>query len=70
VQLVSLNRNDYKLDFFTESKLLHLIVNYIDPASGSAMIQYLIGALAGVGIAFKIFWTRIKNKIAEFNAKK
>jgi len=50
--------------------LLHLIVNYIDPASGSAMIQYLIGALAGVGIAIKVFWASIKNKIAEFNAKK
>ena len=50
--------------------MLHLIVNYIDPASGSAMIQYIIGALAGVGIAIKVFWASIKNKIAEFNAKK
>ena len=70
MQSVNLNRNDYKLDFFTGYKLLHLIVNYIDPASGSAMIQYLIGALAGVGIAIKVFWASIKNKIAEFNAKK
>jgi hypothetical protein len=50
--------------------LLDLIVNYIDPASGSAMIQYLIGALAGIGITIKVFWGSIKNKIAEFNAKK
>ena len=36
---------------------------YIDFATGSAMIQLLIGALAGVGIAIKVFWNSIKFKL-------
>ena len=43
---------------------------YIDLSSGSAMIQYLIGALAGIGIALKISWNRIKFKLANRHAKK
>ena len=33
---------------------------YIDPGTGSLIIQVLIGAVAGGLIAAKIFWTRIK----------
>lgn len=33
---------------------------YIDPGTGSLIIQVLIGALAGGLVAAKIFWTRIK----------
>lgn len=37
---------------------------YIDPGSGSMIIQILIGALAGVGIALKVYWVKIKEKIS------
>ena len=37
---------------------------YIDPGTGSAIIQALIGALAGIGIALKIYWHRIKEKFS------
>jgi len=37
---------------------------YIDPGSGSMIIQILIGALAGVGIAVKVYWVKIKEKIS------
>jgi len=35
---------------------------YIDPGSGSLIIQMLIGALVGVGITIKVYWFKIKEK--------
>jgi hypothetical protein len=43
--------------------MLENYVNYLDPGSGSMVIQMLIGALVGVGISLKVFWYRIKAKI-------
>ncbi len=42
---------------------------YIDFATGSAMIQLLVGALAGVGIAIKVFWNNIKFKLSQIKKK-
>ena len=36
---------------------------YIDPGSGSMVIQVIIGALVGVGITLKIYWYKFKEKI-------
>ena len=36
---------------------------YIDPASGSIVIQVLIGALVGVGITLKVYWVKIRMAI-------
>ena len=36
---------------------------YLDPDTGSIMIQALIGALVGVGITLKVFWYKIKMKL-------
>ena len=33
---------------------------YLDPGSGSIVIQLIIGALVGVGITLKIYWVKIK----------
>ena len=38
---------------------------YLDPGSGSVIIQMLIGALAGVGITLKIYWHKIKEKFVK-----
>jgi hypothetical protein len=35
---------------------------YLDPTTGSIVIQMLVGALAGIGITLKIYWHRIKEK--------
>jgi hypothetical protein len=35
---------------------------YIDPGSGSIVIQALVGALVGVGITLRIYWYKIKEK--------
>jgi len=37
---------------------------YIDPASGSIIIQVLIGAFVGVGITLKVYWEKIKYKLS------
>jgi len=42
---------------------------YIDPGSGSMIIQMIIGALVGVGITLKIYWYKIKEKLS-FKASK
>ena len=33
---------------------------YIDPGSGSIVIQMMIGVLVGVGITTKIYWYKLK----------
>ena len=35
---------------------------YLDPGSGSIIIQLLVGTLVGVGIALKIYWQKLKMK--------
>jgi hypothetical protein len=35
---------------------------YLDPGSGSIIIQAIIGALAGAAITLKIYWHKIKEK--------
>ena len=35
---------------------------YIDPGTGSMVVQVLIGALVGFGIAIKVYWYKLKEK--------
>ena len=37
---------------------------YIDPGTGSVIVQMIIGGLVGVGIAVKVFWYRIKSALS------
>ena len=41
---------------------------YIDPGSGSLILQKILGALVGVGIAMKVYWFKIKERF--FGLKK
>lgn len=51
-----------------ERVLLHLIVTtplfrphaYLDPGTGSFLIQLIIGGLVAVGFGVRMFWGRIK----------
>lgn len=43
---------------------------YIDPGTGSLIIQILLAVLVGAGFAVKIFWTRIKSFFSKLFAKK
>jgi hypothetical protein len=42
---------------------------YIDPGSGSVVIQMIIGALVGIGITMKLYWYKFKEKIMRSNKK-
>ena len=43
---------------------------YLDPGTGSMILQSLIGALVGVGIVLKVYWTKIKFAILDRKSKK
>ena len=43
---------------------------YIDPGTGSMILQSLIGALVGAGIILKVYWTKIKYAILDRKSKK
>jgi hypothetical protein len=32
---------------------------YLDPGSGSALIQGILGAVAAIGVALKLYWHRV-----------
>ena len=36
---------------------------YIDPGTGSMVVQVLIGAFVGVGVAIKVYWYKLKEKL-------
>ena len=33
---------------------------YLDPGTGSMMLQVILGGLAAVGVAIKLFWYKIR----------
>jgi hypothetical protein len=35
-------------------------ISYIDPGSGSLLLQALAGGIAAVGVVAKVYWRRIK----------
>ncbi len=43
---------------------------YIDPGTGSLIIQMLLAVLVGAGFAIKIFWTNIKSFFSKVFDKK
>jgi len=40
--------------------MISTVFNYLDPGSGSVVIQMIIGALIGVGVTLKLYWERLK----------
>ena len=38
---------------------------YIDPGAGSIILQVILGGLAGVGVAWKLLWHRLRGKEAQ-----
>jgi hypothetical protein len=36
-----------------------LFLAYLDPSAGSMMLQLILGGLAGLAIALRLFWARI-----------
>ena len=42
---------------------------YLDPGTGSIILQSLIGVLVGVAITLKIYWFKIKEKFSNISKK-
>ncbi|MGE5342966.1 MAG: hypothetical protein ACM3SY_15940 [Candidatus Omnitrophota bacterium] len=42
---------------------------YIDPGTGSYVIQVVLGVLVGASLGIKIFWTKIKTSIQSLFSK-
>ena len=43
---------------------------YLDPVSGSFIIQLLIAGLVGAGFLIKVYWKKIKGFFSRFASKK
>jgi hypothetical protein len=41
-------------------RLVTTIFAYIDPGSGSVLLQALLGGVAAVGVAAKLYWKRLR----------
>ena len=56
------------MDLYSINGLIHSATqSYLDPGSGSMLVQILLAALLGAGVGIKIFWKNIK---AFFTGKK
>ena len=42
---------------------------YLDPGSGSMLVQLLIAGIAGAGVGLKFFWRRIADRLKRPAAK-
>ena len=42
---------------------------YLDPGSGSFILQMLIAGVLGIGLAFRSYWWRLYNKLRNGFAK-
>jgi len=57
--------------FFSIDLIVHYflldIPSYIDPNSGMAILTMLMGAIAGIGMTLKLYWTKLKLKLSQKN---
>jgi hypothetical protein len=49
---------------------MHFYLSYIDPGSGSYILQMIIAAVLGVSFFFKNFWLSVKSFITGKKVKK
>lgn len=47
--------------FLVSSNLSHPAYAYLDPGSGSMLLQLLLGGFAGIAMVFKLYWERIRS---------
>jgi hypothetical protein len=39
------------------------VLHYLDPGSGSVLLQLILGGVAAVGVAMKFYWRRIRRAL-------
>ena len=37
---------------------------YLDPGTGSVIVQFIIAGLVGAGITLKVYWAKVKYKLS------
>ncbi len=42
---------------------LTMLIAYIDPGTGSFLVQGIIAAVIGIGVTGKLYWSKIKSKL-------
>lgn len=47
--------------FVVLNDMMHFFLLYLDPGSGSYLVQVIIAAVLGVGFFFKNFWLGIRS---------
>ena len=60
------------IDFFSSIDLImHYflleISGYLDPNSAMAILTVLMGAIAGIGMTLKLYWSKLKLKLSHKN---
>ena len=48
--------------FLLSSLLVSDAHAYIDPGSGSALLQLILGGVAGIGVVAKLYWEQVKTQ--------
>lgn len=48
--------------FILSSLLVTEAHAYIDPGSGSALLQLILGGIAGIGVVAKLYWDQVKTR--------
>ena len=49
---------------------ISLVLAYIDPGSGSFIIQVIAGAVLGASVAVKMYWAQCRNFVAGLLGRK
>lgn len=56
-----------QLDFILNSECVNVVFAYIDPGTGSLIIQIAIGLVVVIGASMKFYWSKIKNLFSKSN---
>ena len=58
--LILMSKDKMKILFVLACILAQPAYAYIDPGTGSALIQGLIAAIAAIGVTLKLYWHRLR----------
>jgi hypothetical protein len=63
-------RTTFLLVLVCAVSLTHEAMAYLDPGSGSMMLQLLLGGIVGVGVIIRLYWTAFVNLFRRKNFQK
>jgi len=65
----------YRTFLFSLAILIHLDLSqsahaYLDPGTGSMLLQLVLGGVAGAAVVVRLYWARVKGFFSHQNKKK